>query len=44
MRAVEAGVDIDMMTGIYCENLCQMVRDGKIKDVITRAAPASIPA
>ena len=32
MRAVEAGVDIDMMTGIYCENLCQMVRDGKIKE------------
>ena len=32
MRAVEAGVDIDMMTGIYCENLCQMVRDGKIRE------------
>ena len=32
MRAVEAGVDIDMMTGIYSENLCQMVRDGKIKE------------
>ena len=32
MRAVEAGVGIDMMTGIYCENLCQMVRDGKIKE------------
>lgn len=31
-RAVEAGVDIDMMTGIYSENLCQMVRDGKIKE------------
>ena len=30
-RAVEAGVDIDMMTGIYSENLCQMVRDGKIR-------------
>lgn len=29
VRAVEAGVDIDMMTGIYSENLCQMVRDGK---------------
>ena len=28
VRAVEAGVDIDMMTGIYSENLCQMVRDG----------------
>ena len=27
VRAVEAGVDIDMMTGIYSENLCQMVRD-----------------
>ena len=32
MRAVEAGVDIDMMTGIYSEHLCQMVRDGKIKE------------
>ena len=32
MRAVEAGVDIDMMTGIYSENLCQMVRDGKIRE------------
>ena len=32
VRAVEAGVDIDMMTGIYSENLCQMVRDGKIKE------------
>ena len=31
-RAVEAGVDIDMMTGIYSENLCQMVRDGKIRE------------
>ena len=32
VRAVEAGVDIDMMAGIYSENLCQMVRDGKIKE------------
>lgn len=32
VRAVEAGVDIDMMTGIYCENLCQLVRDGKVKE------------
>lgn len=32
VRAVEAGVDIDMMTGIYSENLCQMVRDGKIRE------------
>lgn len=31
-RAVDAGVDIDMMTGIYSENLCQMVRDGKIRE------------
>ena len=32
VRAVEAGVDIDMMTGIYCENLCQLVREGKVKE------------
>ena len=25
IRAVEAGVDIDMMTGIYCDNLCRLV-------------------
>lgn len=30
IRAVEAGVDIDMMTGIYCDNLCRLVREGKI--------------
>ena len=32
VRAVEAGVDIDMMTGIYCEKLCQLVRDGKVRE------------
>ena len=30
--AAEAGVDIDMMTGIYCENLCRLVREGKISE------------
>ena len=25
VRSAEAGVDIDMMTGIYCENLCRLV-------------------
>ena len=32
VRSVEAGVDIDMMTGIYCENLCRLVREGKISE------------
>lgn len=32
IRAVEAGVDIDMMTGIYCDNLCRLVREGKIPE------------
>ena len=32
IRAVEAGVDIDMMTGIYCDNLCRLVREGKIAE------------
>ena len=32
VRAAEAGVDIDMMTGIYCENLCRLVREGKISE------------
>ena len=25
-------VDIDMMTGIYCDNLCRLVREGKIPE------------
>ncbi len=32
IRAAEAGVDIDMMTGIYCDNLCRLVREGKIAE------------
>lgn len=32
VRSAEAGVDIDMMTGIYCENLCRLVREGKISE------------
>ena len=32
VRSAEAGVDIDMMTGIYCENLCRLVREGKVSE------------
>lgn len=32
VRAVEAGVDIDMMTGIYSELLCDLVRKKKIDE------------
>ena len=32
VRSAEAGVDIDMMTGIYCENLCRLVREGKLSE------------
>lgn len=31
-RSVKAGVDIDMMSGIYAGNLCQMVRSGELKE------------
>ena len=34
VRAVQAGVDIDMMTGIYSENLCNLVRDGKVSEAL----------
>lgn len=30
--AVEAGVDIDMMTNCYCKNLEQLVRDGAVRE------------
>ena len=30
IRGIEAGVDIDMMAGIYSEKLCELVRSGKI--------------
>lgn len=33
-RAIKAGVDIDMMTGIYSEHLCQLVRSGEIPEVL----------
>lgn len=32
VRAVQAGVDIDMMTGIYSEHLCELVREGEIPE------------
>lgn len=35
VRSAEAGVDIDMMTGIYCENLCRLVREGKLSEDLT---------
>lgn len=32
VRSAKAGVDIDMMTGIYSEHLCSLVRDGVIPE------------
>lgn len=32
VRSVKAGVDIDMMTGIYSEHLCSLIREGKIQE------------
>lgn len=32
IRAAKAGVDIDMMTGIYSDNLCRLVKEGKISE------------
>ncbi len=37
-RAVNAGVDIDMMTGIYSENLCSLVREGKVPEELVDQA------
>ena len=31
-RGVEAGVDIDMMGGVYCENLAQLVKEGSVPE------------
>lgn len=32
IRGIEAGVDIDMMAGIYSEKLCELVRSGKVSE------------
>lgn len=32
--AIEAGVDIDMMTGCYCKNLEKLVEEGKIESAL----------
>lgn len=42
LRAAEAGVDIDMMTGIYSEHLCGLVREGKIPEKLVDEAAARI--
>lgn len=31
-KALEAGVDIDMMTNLYASNLCQLVREGEVEE------------
>lgn len=31
-KALEAGVDIDMMTSVYAANLCRMVEDGEVEE------------
>lgn len=42
VRAAEAGVDIDMMTGIYPEQLCGLVREGRIPEALIDEAVARI--
>lgn len=37
-RAVKAGVDIDMMSGIYSDKLCQLVRAGEIEETLVDEA------
>lgn len=31
-KALEAGVDIDMMTGVYAGNLCKLVEEGEVEE------------
>ena len=38
VRAAKAGVDIDMMTGIYSEHLCNLVREGEIPEALVDEA------
>ena len=38
MRAAQAGVDIDMMTGIYSEHLCKLVREGEVPEALVDEA------
>lgn len=38
LRAVKAGMDIDMMTGIYSENLCGLVREGAVSEELVDEA------
>lgn len=38
VRAAEASVDIDMMTGIYSEHLCALVREGRIPEALVDEA------
>ena len=33
-KAVEAGMDIDMMTGCYCRNLCSLVEKGIVPEAL----------
>ena len=33
-KALEAGVDIDMMTSVYAANLCRLVEEGKVSEAL----------
>ena len=40
-KALEAGVDIDMMTSVYAANLCRLVEEGEVDEhLIGRVLPA----
>lgn len=38
VRAIRAGVDIDMMAGIYSQQLCELVREGEIPETLVDEA------
>ena len=38
IRAIRAGVDIDMMTGIYSEQLAKLVKEGTIPESLVDEA------
>lgn len=42
VKALEAGVDIDMMTSVYSANLCRLVEEGKVQESLIDEAVGRI--
>ncbi|MGN0314530.1 MAG: beta-glucosidase BglX [Fusicatenibacter sp.] len=42
VKALEAGVDIDMMTSVYAANLCRLVEEGKVEESLIDEAVTRI--